>query len=125
MTRELALGSGLAVGGAAYLAMSWYVWRRRAAAGGPSLVVALLGIFLWTACYAVELSTHSVEAAELWSGLKYVGVVMVPAALWVFVRQSTTRLPLSRRTLALLCVEPVAVLALLALPQTRHLIHYY
>jgi PAS domain S-box-containing protein len=125
MTRELALGLGLAVGGAAYLAMSWYVWRRRAAAGGPSLVVALLGIFVWTACYAVELSTHTVASAEVWSGLKFVGVVTVPGALWAFVRQYTIRRPLSRRMLVALCVEPVVVLALLALPQTRDLIHYY
>jgi len=102
MTRELALGLGLAVGGAAYLAMSWYVWRRRAAAGGPSLVVALLGIFVWTACYAVELSTHTVAAAQVWSGLKFVGVVTVPAALWAFVRQYTTRRPLPRSVLAAL-----------------------
>ncbi|HYJ74706.1 MAG TPA: histidine kinase N-terminal 7TM domain-containing protein [Kineosporiaceae bacterium] len=125
MTRELALGLGLAVGGAAYLAMSWYVWRRRAAAGGPSLVVALLGIFVWTACYAVELSTHTVAAAQVWSGLKFVGVVTVPAALWAFVRQYTTRRPLPRSVLAALCVEPVLVLALLALPQTRDLVHFY
>jgi PAS domain S-box-containing protein len=125
MTRELALGLGLAVGGAAYLGMSWYVWRRRAAAGGPSLVVALLGIFVWTACYAVELSTDTVAAAQVWSGLKFVGIVMVPGALWAFVRQYTIRRPLSRRMLAALCIEPVVVLVLLALPLTRHLIHYY
>jgi len=125
MTRELALGLGLAVGGAAYLVMSWYVWRRRAAAGGPSLVIVLLGIFVWTACYAVELSTHSVAAAQVWSGLKFVGIVTVPGALWAFVRQYTTRRPLSRRLLVALCVEPVVGLVLLALPQTRDLIHYY
>ena len=125
MTRELALGLGLAVGGAAYLAMWWYVWRHRAAAGGTSLVVALLGIFVWTACYAVELSTDTVATAEVWSGLKFLGVVTVPGALWVFVRQYTTRRGVSRRTTALLCVEPLLVLALLAVPATRHLIHDY
>ena len=125
MTRELALGLGLAVGGAAYLAMSWYVWRRRAAAGGTSLVVVLLGIFVWTACYAIELSTDSVAAAQIWSGLKFLGVVTVPGALWVFVRQYTTRRGISRRAVALLCVEPLLVLVLLAAPGTRDLIHYY
>jgi PAS domain S-box-containing protein len=125
MSRELALGLGLAVGGAAYLAMWWYVWRHRAAAGGTSLVVALLGIFVWTACYAVELSTDTVATAEVWSGLKFVGVVTVPGALWVFVRQYTTRRGVSRRTALLLCVEPLAVLVLLALPQTRDLVHAY
>ncbi len=125
MTRELALGMGLAVGGAAYLAMSWYVWRHRAAAGGTSLVVVLLGIFVWTACYAVELSTHTVKTAEVWSALKFIGVVTVPGALWVFVRQYTTRRGVSRRMVALLCIEPLLVLTLLAVPATRHLIHEY
>src|SRR5689334_12044445 len=125
MTRELALGLGLAVGGAVYLAMWWYVWRHRAAAGGTSLVVALAGIFIWTACYAVELSTDSVATAEVWSGLKFVGVVTVPGSLWVFVRTYTTRRGVSRGAMALLGVEPLVVLALLALPATRHLIHDY
>src|SRR5436305_5953967 len=125
MTRELAFGLGLAVGGAAYLAMVWYVWRHRAAAGGTSLVVALAGIFVWTACYAVELSTDTVATAEIWSGLKFVGVVTVPGALWVFVRQYTTRRGLSRRAVAWLCVEPVIVLGLLAVPATRGLVHAY
>ena len=53
------------------------------------------------------------------------GVVTVPGALWVFVRQYTTRRGVSRRAMALLLVEPVVVLALLALPATRDLVHYY
>src|SRR4051812_30293897 len=125
MTKELALGLGLAVGGAAYLGMLWYVWRRRAAAGGTSLVLVLLGIFLWSGCYAIELTTRSVATAEVWSGLKFVGIVTVPGALWVFVRQYTTRRGVSRRAAALLCVEPVIVLTLLAVPATRWLVHGY
>ena len=125
MTRELALGLGLAVGSAAYLAMWWYVWRHRAAAGGTSLVVTLLGIFVWTVCYAVELTTDTVATAEVWSALKFVGIVTVPGALWIFVRQYTTRRGVSRRAVALLCVEPALVLVLLALPATRHLVHDY
>ena len=125
MTRELALGLGLAVGGAAYLAMLGFVWRRRRAAGGTSLVLALLGIFVWSACYAIELTTDSVATAEPWADLKYAGIVLVPGALWVFVRQYTTRRGLSRRAVALLCVEPVVVLGLIALPATRSLVHGY
>ena len=125
MTRELALGLGLAVGGAAYLAMLGYVWRRRRAAGGSSLVLVLLGIFVWSSCYAIELTTDSVATAAPWADLKFVGIVTVPAALWVFVRQYTTRRGLSRRAIALLCVEPAVVLGLLAVPATRSLVHAY
>ncbi len=85
----------------------------------------LLGIFVWSSCYAIELTTDSVATAAPWANLKFVGIVTVPAALWVFVRQYTTRRGLSRRAIALLCVEPVVVLGLLAVPATRSLVHAY
>ena len=39
----------------------------------------------------------SVATAEPWANLKFAGIVTVPGALWVFVRQYTTRRGLSRR----------------------------
>jgi len=115
MTRELLLGSGLALGGAGYLALAWFVWRHRAGAGGSALFGVLLAIFVWTACYAIELSTHTVAAAEVWSGLKFLGVVVVPGALLLFSREYALRRPARRRLVLLLAIEPLLVLVLLAL----------
>lgn len=125
MSREVALGLGLLAGGAFYFTLAFYVWQRRRSAGGTALFVYLLGALVWSKAYAIELAAQSVPVAAVWSGIKFVGVVTVPAALWVFVRQYTRRRPLTRRTLVLLTVEPVLVLLLLAVPATSWLIHSY
>jgi hypothetical protein len=91
MTRELALGLGLAVGVRLRPGHVVYVWRHRAAAGGTSLVVTLLGIFVWTSCYGRRAQhRHRRRPPRLWSGLKFVGLVTVPGALWVL-RAASTR----------------------------------
>jgi len=125
VSRELALGLALLAGGAFYFALAFYVWQRRRSAGGTALFVYLLGAVVWSKAYAIELAAQSVPVAAVWSGIKFAGVVTVPAALWVFVRQYTRRRPLTRRTLLLLMVEPVLVLLLLAVPATSWLIHSY
>lgn len=126
MSQLVALAAALVVGGVSYLILAWYAWRRREVAGGRGLAALLIAVFVWSACYALELRAHTVADAELWSGLKFVGIVAVAPAFWSFVVAYSGRSAgLSRRVLALLLVEPVLVLALLALPATRHLVHTY
>jgi PAS domain S-box-containing protein len=125
MSRELVLAAGLVLGGLGYLALAWYVWRYRAAAGGRGLLGVLLGVFLWSTAYALELSSRTVAAAEFWSAVKYVGVNVMPPALLSFGLEYTGRRGLSRRALALLAVVPVLVVASLLLHPTRDLIHAY
>ncbi|MDQ1294203.1 MAG: hypothetical protein QG608_2086 [Actinomycetota bacterium] len=126
MSRGVVLGIGLALGAVGYLGLAHYVWRYRAAAGGRGLAGFLLGVFLWSTCQAIEVSCRTVASAEIWSGLKYVGIVMLAPGLWSFVTAYTGQSgALRRRTLLLMTIEPVIVLTMLALPQTRELIHYY
>lgn len=125
MSRELVLAAGLVLGGLGYLALAWYVWRYRAAAGGRGLLAILLSVFVWTSFYALELASRTVPAAELWSALKYVGVVGMPPALLSFAIEYTGRRGLSRRSIGLLAIEPVLTVLSLALPPTRNLIHVY
>ncbi|HEX2806300.1 MAG TPA: histidine kinase N-terminal 7TM domain-containing protein, partial [Kineosporiaceae bacterium] len=125
MSRELVLGAGLALGGLGYLALAWYVWRYRAAAGGRGLLAILLSVFVWTTFYALELSARTVPSAELWSGLKYIGVVGMPPSLLAFSLEYTGRRGLSRRALGFLTIEPLVVLICLVVPGTRYLVHSY
>src|SRR5689334_6181110 len=97
---------GLVVGGVGYLALARYVWRYRAAAGGRGLFAVLLSVFWWTTFYALELHSRTVAEAQVWSGLKYLGVVALPPALLIFSLEYTGRRPVGRRVLALLAVEP-------------------
>jgi PAS domain S-box-containing protein len=125
MSRELVLGAGLALGGLGYLALAWYVWRYRAAAGGRGLLAILLSVFVWTSFYALELSARTVPSAELWSGLKFIGVVGMPMSLMAFSLEYTGRRGVSRRALGFLLIEPVVILFCLAVPATRYLVHSY
>ena len=126
MSLPVALGIGLTAGAAAYLALAVYVWRHREVSGARALIAMLLAVGTWTICYALELASSTVQTAQFWSALKFVGIVALPPALWSFVVQYTGRSgPLPRRVLALLAIEPVLVLGALAFPATRHLMHYY
>lgn len=115
----------LLAGGLLYLALAAFVWSRREVEGSRPLVVILLAIMVWATCYPLELASRDVEIAKLWAGLKYIGIVNLAPALWAFVLRYTGRGGLPRRLLALMLIEPVLVLGLLAIPATHDLIHYY
>jgi serine phosphatase RsbU (regulator of sigma subunit) len=115
----------LVLGGVVYLALAGFVWSNRQAVGARQLIVMLLAVKVWSVSYALELSSRSVEVAQWWSGLKYVGIVVLPPALWSFVLEYTGRGRLSRRVFALLLIHPVVVLTLLAVPATHDLIQSY
>ena len=119
------LGTALVAGVAMYGALAVYVWRHRDAVGGRSLTLLLVAVGVWTLCYAVELSVDGRAAAERWGDLKYLGIVALTPGLWAFALQYTGLVArLSRRAAALLLVEPVAVLVLLAVPATHDLVRH-
>lgn len=125
MSVSIVLGMAFGVGAAGYLALAWHVWRYRRAAGGHGLVVMALAVFVWTTCYAMELTSDTVAANKVWSGLKFVGIVgIVPGLAW-FVDEYIGARRLGRRGLALLCVEPLVVLTALAVPAWHDAFHYY
>jgi serine phosphatase RsbU (regulator of sigma subunit) len=115
----------LVAGGVGYLSLAGFVWANRQGVGSRPLIVMLLAVKVWSICYALELSSRSVQVAQWWSGLKYVGIVALPPALWSFVWAYTGRGRLSRRSLGLLLIHPILLLSLLAIPETHHLIQNY
>jgi serine phosphatase RsbU (regulator of sigma subunit) len=115
----------LVAGGVGYLGLAGFVWANRQGVGSKPLIVMLLAVKVWSLCYALELSSRSVAVAQWWSGLKYIGIVALPPALWSFVLAYTGRGRLSRRTLGLLLIHPVLLLSLLAIPATHDLLQVY
>jgi hypothetical protein len=90
--------------------------------------VLLTAAAWWGLFYAVELSTSTNDLAtrSLWGDVKYVGVCVLPPAWLAFSLQYTGRGHLiGRKVLAVMTAEPLLVLALLAIPATHDLIHYY
>jgi serine phosphatase RsbU (regulator of sigma subunit) len=117
--------SALVIGGVGYLSLAGFVWANRQGVGSRPLIVMLLAVKVWSLCYALELSSRSVEVAQWWSALKYVGIVALPPALWSFVLAYTGRGKLPRPVFGLLLIHPVLLLTLLAVPATHDLIQVY
>jgi PAS domain S-box-containing protein len=113
--------AGLVLAGlAAYVA-----WRREARMGW-SLAVVLVSVAWWGLAYAVELSVDDIGVKSRWGDLKYVGITALAPAWLAFVLQYTGRgRRVTRRLLALLAIEPVLVLILLAVPATHDLVRFY
>lgn len=107
-------------------ALAAYVGWRRSSRAGVALAVLLTSVAWWGLAYALELGAADVPTKSLWGDLKYLGVAFLAPAWLVFVLEYTDRGRLAtRRTLVLLSVEPVLLLAALALPATHDLVHSY
>jgi diguanylate cyclase (GGDEF)-like protein len=103
-----------------------WVWRRRGAEGRVSLSVLLVAAAIWCAAYSLELSTAGRSGREMWGDLEYVGTTLLPPAWLVFVLAYTgRRKQLPRMLLAALAVEPLVLLALLAIPATHDLVRSF
>ncbi len=113
------------IGAALFGGFAVYVWLRRGNAGAKGLLLALAAGIWYTATYALELWSVG-PAKQAWGDVKYLGVCLLPAAWLVFTLQYTGRARwLTQRLYLVLCVEPLVVLTLLAIPATHDLIHVY
>ena len=127
MTWRWSAAGWLMLGGAAFFAVAvGYVWRRRGDTLAVSLLVMLLAGLEWSVAYALEVSVGDPAARQFWGDLKYVGIgLLTPAWLaFVFHYLGRTRWP-TRLVGALLVVEPLAVLVLLANDATHDLVRHY
>jgi diguanylate cyclase (GGDEF)-like protein/PAS domain S-box-containing protein len=109
----------LAVGG-----LALHVGRRRTR---RSVAALLFAVGIWNITYGIEIATTSQALAEIVGGaVKYAAIAAVPPILLVFVLQFTRRTSwLSRPLTALLLIEPIWVVTMLALPATRTMIRVY
>ena len=119
--------SAMALAGGACLAVyALYVWRRRRASAGTSLVVMLAAAGWWSLAYALELAATDLSTKLRWGDAKWLGVCLLPPAWFAFIMQYTRRDRwVNWATMAALAVPPVAVIVLLAIPATHDLVRYY
>jgi PAS domain S-box-containing protein len=121
-----ALVASVAAAGVVLAVMAGYVSRRQSSRAGLSLAVLLVAVAWWGLTYAVEISTDDLSARLRWGDWKYVGISVLPPAWLTFCLQYTGRARrVTWRLLALLAVEPVVLLTLLAVPATHDLVRYY
>jgi serine phosphatase RsbU (regulator of sigma subunit) len=116
----------MTVAGLALAGLAVYVGRRRGSRAGVPLAAVLISVAWWGLAYAAELSADDLGSKGAWGDLKYVGVCTLAPAWLLFVLQYTGRGHLvTRPVLALLTIEPAAVLALLANRGTHDLVRSY
>jgi PAS domain S-box-containing protein len=127
MSWRWSAASWLMLGGAAFIAVAvGYVWRRRGDALAVSLLVMLLAALEWSVAYALELGSTDPDTRQLWGDLKYVGICLLTPAWLAFVFHYTGRARWPSRLVgALLAVEPLAVLLLLANGASHDLVRFY
>jgi PAS domain S-box-containing protein len=127
MTWRWSAAGWLMLGGAAFFAVAvGYVWRRRGDALAVSLLVMLLAALQWSVTYALELNGANPATRQLWGDLKYVGICLLTPAWLAFVFHYTGRARWPSPLVgALLAVEPLAVLLLLANDASHDLVRFY
>lgn len=101
----LALNALLAFG------VALYVWQRRQQRGGLALFGLMLGCALWSFAHLLTIAVVPLQT-KIWSlRLLYLGVVLLPACIWIFVSQYRGHGTAWPRRFALLAIEPIAVIA--------------
>jgi diguanylate cyclase (GGDEF)-like protein/PAS domain S-box-containing protein len=89
-------------------------WRRRGTPGATALAVLMAAGAVWAVAYALSLGTAGPSMRIFWGEIKYLGIVVVPLAWFIFALQYTGREGwVTRRALALLAVEPAVALTLI------------
>ena len=105
----------LVVSTAAAILVSIVAWGRRNAPGAHALMAFGVSIAIWTLTYAIHFSVPTEAARFFWLRATYLGVLSVPTAFLIFSIQYANRGQwLKKRVTALLMVEPVLTLILLA-----------
>jgi PAS domain S-box-containing protein len=98
------------------------MWRRRPGVGIMSFVVLMLGVTEWTLGNLLELSLTDFQLKVLLSNLQYIGITTAVAGWFTLSLEYTGRQRwLTRRTVALLFIEPVATLAFALTNDLHHL----
>ncbi|MBE2224514.1 MAG: PAS domain-containing sensor histidine kinase, partial [Anaerolineae bacterium] len=91
-----------------------YAWQRREARGAKSFCLMMVGLTVWLLSYSLEIITFDLTPRLMWSRMTFFGVTAVPVAWLLFSLEYTGRDKwITRRNVALLFVEPIAILILI------------
>ena len=93
--------------------LALFAWRRRPATGATTTALLLLATVIWVLGYALELWSADLPSKLFWVKFQCMGISIIPGAWLVLAFQCTGREKWpTRRTVALLTIEPLVVLLL-------------
>lgn len=94
--------------GALSTSLALYAWLRRRTPGAKTFALMVLALAQWAFSYALQNAGADLPSQLFWARLKYVGIVVTPAAWLCLTLQYTGRSHwVTRRNLALLAVHPL------------------
>lgn len=98
--------------------------RRRSAPGASALSLLLLGMAIWSACYATRWLDISIEAKLFWFRVMFIGVASIPILFLTFALEFTGNESwLTPRNLILLYILPFISLVLQWTNPSHHLLY--
>jgi hypothetical protein len=94
--------------------------RRRGRPGAVALALLMAAVAVWSLSYALDVIGGDLATKLLGYRLQYADITLAPVAYWAFACRYTNRNRwISRRSLALILVEPCAIISLIWLDRTR------
>jgi len=103
--------------------LALYSWRHRRAVGATPFALLMLAVAVWTLGDALRLGSMDLATKLFWARMRYLGIVVVPAAWLAFALQYTAREKwLTPRNMAMLAIEPLVTLLLVWTNDAHHLI---
>ncbi|MBI5563765.1 MAG: PAS domain S-box protein, partial [Chloroflexi bacterium] len=101
-------------------AITPYTWWHHRVRGAPALGALMMAAAVWSLCYTLELAGADLATKTFWAGVKYLGIVSVPLAWFVFAfTYADLRPRLTWRVSVLMMVVPILT-AGLALTNVNH-----
>jgi diguanylate cyclase (GGDEF)-like protein len=67
-----------------YAGLGVYAWQKRSAAAVASFGWAMLGLFIWTFAYSLEIISPSLAGKLFFVGIEYIGLVIAPVFMLFF-----------------------------------------
>jgi PAS domain S-box-containing protein len=103
--------------------VAFFLWRRRPAPGATALSLLMLAVAQWSLAYALELVNTDLPTILFWDNLEWLGSAFAPTLWLIFALQYTGRTKwLTHRNIALLMIEPLFTLLLVATNQFHGLV---
>lgn len=95
------------------IALAFYAWQRRPAAGATHYAVLMLAVGVYSLAYAFELASVELSRKLISAKVEAVGIMIIPVAWFAFTLEFTGRKKwLTRRNLVLLLIVPGVALLL-------------
>lgn len=92
-----------------------FAWQRKRVMGARSFAMVAVGQSISIAGFIIELLSPTIDAKLFWDHLQWIGVLLVPAAWFVFAREQSGHSINHRRIWALLLIPAYSLLTLLVL----------